>query len=116
MNTIPGYWLVAGLHPTKAGAFAHGGVVVGYVWIMEFVGPNSRSWVGAHYLSIFSIGFAFLSLVGYFARDWHDMQIWESLQLKFFVIFIGFLNVLQSKTLNCCKLFERSFSFVCHIL
>ena len=92
MNTIPGYWLIAGLHPTKAGAFAHGGVVVGYVWIMEFVGPNSRSWVGAHYLSIFSIGFAFLSLVGYFARDWHDMQIWESLQLKFFVIFIGFLN------------------------
>ena len=92
MNTIPGYWLVAGLHPTKAGAFAHGGVVVGYVWIMEFVGPNSRSWVGAHYLSLFSIGFAFLSLVGYFARDWHDMQIWESLQFKFFMIFIGFLN------------------------
>jgi len=59
-----------------AGAFAHGGVVVGYVWIMEFVGPNSRSWIGAHYLSIFSIGFAFLSLVGYYARDWHDMQIW----------------------------------------
>ena len=71
-----------------SGAFAHGGVVVGYVWIMEFVGPNSRSWVGAHYLSIFSIGFAFLSLVGYYARDWHDMQIWES--LKFFVIFIEF--------------------------
>ena len=72
-----------GLHPITAGAFAHGGVVVGYVWIMEFVGPNSRSWVGAHYLSLFSIGFAFLSLVGYFARDWHDMQIWESLQLFF---------------------------------
>ena len=73
-----------GFHPKTAGAFAHGGVVVGYVWIMEFVGPNSRSWVGAHYLSLFSIGFAFLSLVGYFARDWHDMQIWESLQPKFF--------------------------------
>ena len=26
-----------------SGAFAHGGVVVGYVWVMEFVGPNSRN-------------------------------------------------------------------------
>ena len=42
-----------------SGAFAHGGVVVGYVYtcIMEFVGSDSRSWAGTHYLSLFSIGF-----------------------------------------------------------
>ena len=27
------------------------------------------------YLTIFSLGFMSLSLVGYYARDWHDMQV-----------------------------------------
>ena len=66
-----------------SGAFAHGGVVVGYVYIMEFVGPDSRAWVGAHYLSLFSIGFASLSLIGYFERDWHYMQIWANCSKHF---------------------------------
>ena len=40
-----------------AGAFAHGGVVVGYVYVMEFVGPDSRAWACSHYLNIFSVRF-----------------------------------------------------------
>ena len=71
-----------------AGAFAHGGVVVGYVYLMEFVGPKSRSWAGAHYLSAFSIGFGSLSLIGYYARDWHDMQIWIAVSCApFFILY-----------------------------
>ena len=38
-----------------AGAFAHGGVIVGYVYVMEFVGPDSRAWACSHYLNIFSV-------------------------------------------------------------
>ena len=41
-----------------AGAFAHGGVVVGYVYVMEFVGPDSRSWACSYYLNIFSVWFS----------------------------------------------------------
>ena len=59
-----------------AGAFAHGGVVVAYVYVMEFVGPDSRSWVCNHYLNFFSVGYALWSLAAYFSRDWHYMQIW----------------------------------------
>ena len=29
------------------GAFAHGGVIVSYVYIMEFMGPNARAWVAS---------------------------------------------------------------------
>lgn len=67
---------------------------------MEFVGPKARSWIACQfglkllveiqkflkmneikfepqgkYLTIFSLGFMSLSLVGYYARDWHDMQV-----------------------------------------
>lgn len=47
-------------HPTVyivlrflAGAAAHGSVIVSYVYLMEFIGPKSRAWVGAHFLCIF---------------------------------------------------------------
>ena len=29
------------------GVFAHGGMIVGYVFVMEFIGPDARSWVGS---------------------------------------------------------------------
>ena len=61
---------------------------MGYVYLMEFVGPNSRSWAGAHYLTAFSIGFGSLSLIGYYARDWHDMQIWIAVSCApFFILY-----------------------------
>ena len=35
------------------GGFAHGGVIVSYVYIMEFMGPNARSWMACNYLTVF---------------------------------------------------------------
>ena len=57
------------------GAFAHGGVICCYVYIQEFMGPKWRSWIACQYLSLFSLGFMSLSLIGYYARDWHLMQV-----------------------------------------
>ena len=71
-----------------AGGAAHGSVIVGYVYLMEFVGPKSRSWVGAHFLTMFSMGYGSLSLIGYYARDWHYMQVLLGLScLPFFVFY-----------------------------
>lgn len=70
------------------GATAHGSVVVAYVYLMEFVGPKSRSWAGAHFLILFSIGYGSLSLIGYWARDWHNMQLLLALSCApFFVLY-----------------------------
>jgi OCT family organic cation transporter-like MFS transporter 4/5 len=42
---------------------------------MEFMGPNWRAAVANQYLTIFSFGFMSLSLIAYYARDWHTMEL-----------------------------------------
>ena len=56
-----------------AGAFAHGGVVVGYVYVMEFVGPDSRSWACSHYLNIFSVWFFFILMLQFYFHIFENL-------------------------------------------
>ena len=58
-----------------AGAFGHAAVIVSYVYVMEFLGPKGRTWLGCQHLQSFALGYISLSLIGYFLRDWHHMQL-----------------------------------------
>ena len=58
-----------------AGAFGHASVIVSYVYVMEFLGPRGRSWLGCQHLQMFAAGYISLSLIGYIWRDWHYMQL-----------------------------------------
>ena len=49
--------------------------MVGYVYVMEFMGPKWRANVANQYLTIFSLGFMSLSLIAFYARDWHTMEL-----------------------------------------
>ena len=71
-----------------AGAFAHGVVVVGFVYMAEFVGPKVRSYVGAQYHSFFAVGYMFLSYIAYMERDYHVMQVYISLfAIPYFIFY-----------------------------
>jgi len=71
-----------------SGGFAHACVIVSYVYIMEFLGPQGRTWLGCQHLQLFAIGYISLSLISYYARDWHNMQLIISLcTLPFFLIY-----------------------------
>ena len=39
----------------------------------EFV--KGRTWLGCQHLQLFAIGYISLSLISYYARDWHNMQL-----------------------------------------
>jgi len=58
-----------------AGAFAHACVVVSYVYCIEQVGPNWRTFLGCQHLQLFEFGIIVLSIIGYYNRNWHDVQI-----------------------------------------
>ena len=88
-----------------SGGFAHACVIVSYVYVMEFLGPQGkvplkifwqdgqikltssgrwrakcklvkgRTWLGCQHLQLFAIGYISLSLISYYARDWHNMQL-----------------------------------------
>ena len=71
-----------------AGAFAHGVVVVGFVYMAEFVGPKVRSYVGAQYHSFFAVGYMLLSYIAYLERDYHVMQVYISLfAIPYFIFY-----------------------------
>ena len=46
-----------------------------YVYVMEFLGPLGRTWLGCQHLQFFAVGYISLSLIAYYARDWHYMQL-----------------------------------------
>ncbi|CAG5102561.1 Oidioi.mRNA.OKI2018_I69.chr1.g359.t1.cds [Oikopleura dioica] len=58
-----------------AGAFAHACVVVSYVYVIEQIGPSWRTFIGSQHLQFFELGIVVLSIIGYYNRDWHDVQI-----------------------------------------
>ncbi|CAG5103766.1 Oidioi.mRNA.OKI2018_I69.chr1.g926.t1.cds [Oikopleura dioica] len=58
-----------------AGAFAHACVVVSYVYCIEQVGPKWRTFLGCQHLQLFELGIVVLSIIGYYNRNWHDVQI-----------------------------------------
>ena len=71
-----------------SGAFAHACVVVSYVYIMEVMGPKARTYLGCQHLQFFELGIALLSVIAYYQRDWHDMQLVMSLlAIPFFAIY-----------------------------
>ena len=58
-----------------AGAFAHACVVVSYVYVIEQIGPSWRTFIGSQHLQFFELGIVVLSIIGYYNRDWHDVQL-----------------------------------------
>merc|ERR1711990_128285 len=71
-----------------SGGFAHACVIVSYVYVMEFLGPLGRTWLGCQHLQFFAVGYISLSLIAYYARDWHYMQLIISLCcVPFFAIY-----------------------------
>lgn len=71
-----------------SGLFAHACVVVSYVYIMEVLGPKARTYLGCQHLQFFELGIALLSVIGYYNRDWHNMQLYMALfSIPFFVLY-----------------------------
>ena len=46
-----------------------------FVYTMEVIGPKYRTWFGCVTQGIFGVGYALLSIVGYFIKDWQDQMI-----------------------------------------
>lgn len=74
-----------------SGGFAHACVVVSYVYIMEVLGPKARTYLGCQHLQFFELGIGLLSVIAYYKRDWHDMQLVISLFALPFVVIYYFL-------------------------
>ena len=36
---------------------------------------KGRTWLGCQHLQLFAVGYISLSLIAYYARDWHNMQL-----------------------------------------
>lgn len=58
-----------------AGAFAHACVVISYVYVIEQIGPSWRTFIGSQHLQFFELGIVVLSIIGFYNRDWHDVQL-----------------------------------------
>ncbi|XP_032340586.1 solute carrier family 22 member 16 [Camelus ferus] len=54
---------------------ASGYLVVVFVYVTEFVGMKSRTWVSIHLHSFFAFGTMMVALTGYFVRTWWIYQI-----------------------------------------
>ena len=54
---------------------------------------KARTYLGCQHLQFFELGVAILSLIGYYFRDWHDMQVCIALMaVPFFVLYFFIPN------------------------
>ncbi|XP_062953413.1 solute carrier family 22 member 16 isoform X1 [Cynocephalus volans] len=54
---------------------ASGYLVVGFVYVTEFIGMKSRTWASIHLHSFFAIGVMVVALTGYLVRTWWLYQV-----------------------------------------
>ncbi|PNJ39104.1 SLC22A16 isoform 3, partial [Pongo abelii] len=54
---------------------ASGYLVVGFVYVMEFIGMKSRTWASVHLHSFFAAGTLLVALTGYLVRTWWLYQM-----------------------------------------
>ncbi|XP_033090775.1 solute carrier family 22 member 16 isoform X2 [Trachypithecus francoisi] len=54
---------------------ASGYLVVGFVYVMEFIGMKSRTWASVHLHSFFAVGTLLVALTGYLVRTWWLYQM-----------------------------------------
>lgn len=54
---------------------------------MEFVGPSKRVWAGIISNIFFTSGYAFLTGVAFFIRDWHTLELVMAAPVGIFLIY-----------------------------
>ena len=76
-------WIIA--------ASAVGVWTTGYVYSMEIIGDNWKTWLGIGLMFPWAIGYSLLPVLAYFVPNWFHLQIALSAPLPVFIIFYWFL-------------------------
>lgn len=75
---LTNYWLF-NLMRFILGGTVGGLIIIGFVIVMEFVGTKHREIVTALFNANFNVGHALFALLGYYFRDYHDLQVAASI-------------------------------------